>query len=77
MPEFALENTMVGEILERWPKTAVAFNRLGMACPGCVMAPFMTLDEACKAYGLDLTKVASAVRQNIGPATPDRPKEEK
>ncbi len=73
MSEFALENTVVGEILDRWPNTAVAFNRHGMACPGCVMAPFMTLSEACKAYDLDLDSVATAVRQFIGPVAADNP----
>lgn len=65
MSDFALENMMVGEILTRWPGTADAFNRHRMACPGCVMAPFMTLGEACDAYGLDLDDVTGTVRRAI------------
>lgn len=66
MPGFVLESMMIDNILSRWPETANAFNRHRMACPGCAMAPFMTLTEACAAYGLDLKKVAHAVRQSIG-----------
>jgi hybrid cluster-associated redox disulfide protein len=29
------------------------FVRRRMACPGCAMAPFMTLAEAAASYGLD------------------------
>ncbi|MBO6518413.1 MAG: DUF1858 domain-containing protein [Rhodospirillales bacterium] len=67
MSEFALESMIVGDILARWPDSADAFNQHKMACPGCVMAPFMTLAEACDAYGLDLDEVADTLRQTIGP----------
>jgi len=66
MSESALESMIVGDILSRWPATADAFNRYRMACPGCVMAPFMTLSEACAAYDLDIKEVTHAVRQSIG-----------
>jgi len=66
MSEPALESMIVGDILSRWPATADAFNRYRMACPGCVMAPFMTLAEACAAYDLNLKEVAHAVHQSIG-----------
>lgn len=44
---------MVADIMARWPASAAVFVRRGMACPGCVMAPMMTLDEAAAAYRLD------------------------
>lgn len=43
----------VAETFVRCPETAPVFNRFGMACVGCVMAPFETLAEAADAYGLD------------------------
>ncbi len=67
MSELSLESMMVGDILARWPDTATAFNRHKMACPGCAMAPFMTLSEACKAYGLKFDGVAESVRRSIAP----------
>jgi hybrid cluster-associated redox disulfide protein len=44
---------LVGEVLTRWPGSAAVFLRYGMACPGCVMAPMMTFEEAAAAYGID------------------------
>jgi hybrid cluster-associated redox disulfide protein len=42
------------------------FVRRRMACPGCAMAPFMTLAEAAAAYGIDpqmlLAEVQAAVQ---------------
>lgn len=35
------------------PGAMTVFLRYRMACPGCVMAPFMTLAEAAAAYRLD------------------------
>jgi hybrid cluster-associated redox disulfide protein len=43
---------MVAEVMERWPVSIGVFNRRRMACPGCVMAPFMTVAEAAISYGL-------------------------
>lgn len=60
-----LKDTMVGDILARWPDTATVFNRFKMACPGCVMSPFMTLAEACSAYDLPLPDVLSALERAI------------
>ena len=35
------------------PGAMTVFVRYRMACPGCVMAPFMTLAEAAASYRLD------------------------
>jgi hybrid cluster-associated redox disulfide protein len=42
----------VSEVLERWPATAAVFVRRCMACAGCAMAPFDTIDEAAAVYGI-------------------------
>lgn len=43
----------VEQTLERFPALAVVFVRRGMACVGCVMAPFDTLADAARAYGTE------------------------
>jgi hybrid cluster-associated redox disulfide protein len=43
----------VAALMQRWPQTAALFTRRRMACPGCVMAPFMSVAEAAEAYGLE------------------------
>lgn len=41
------------ELFQRWPETAVVFQRHQMACVGCVVAPFYTVADAARVYGLD------------------------
>jgi hybrid cluster-associated redox disulfide protein len=45
------------------------FVRRRMACPGCAMAPFMTLAEAAASYGLDPQQLVSELE-----AAMDKPK---
>jgi len=51
-PRFHPQHT-VEETLERFPLVAAVFVQRGMACVGCVMAPFDTLDDAARSYGQD------------------------
>ncbi|MFZ1396034.1 MAG: DUF1858 domain-containing protein [Candidatus Promineifilaceae bacterium] len=41
------------ELFQRWPETAVAFQRHQMACIGCVVASFYTVADAVRVYGLN------------------------
>ncbi len=50
-PAFSPDLT-VAEVLKRWDQTAAAFIRLRMACVGCPMSPFETLETAAQIYGL-------------------------
>jgi hybrid cluster-associated redox disulfide protein len=43
----------IAQILERWPQTALMFQRLHTACVGCSMAPFCTVDDLAAYYDLD------------------------
>ncbi len=53
----------VEEILRRWPGTASAFVRLGLAdCVGCGMAPFESLADAARHYGVDPARALAALR---------------
>lgn len=45
-----LPDTIVAELMSARPETVPVFIRHRMACPGCVMAPFMTVAEAAKEY---------------------------
>lgn len=52
MPITPSARLTVAEVLERWPSAGHAFSRLGMACPGCAMAPFDTVAEVAAVYGV-------------------------
>lgn len=58
-------NTTVAEVLEHWPQTALVFLRHQMACVGCVMASFDTLEEVAMVYGLSLGLFLNELKQAI------------
>ncbi|WP_420628055.1 hypothetical protein [Candidatus Leptofilum sp.] len=43
---------MISDLLERWPETAVLFKKHNMACVGCAVAPFYSVDDAITIYSL-------------------------
>ncbi|WP_376963910.1 DUF1858 domain-containing protein [Azospirillum sp. A26] len=44
----------MAELMSVRPAVVPVLLRHGLACPGCAMAPFMTVREAAGAYGLEL-----------------------
>ncbi|MED5549108.1 MAG: DUF1858 domain-containing protein [Pseudomonadota bacterium] len=61
-----IEHMVVGELMTQWPDAVPVFIRHRMACPGCVMAPFMTVREAAHEYGLDPGTLAGELARAIG-----------
>lgn len=55
-------SSLVAEVLRRHPATLPVFLQRRMHCPGCPMAPFMTLAEAAAKYGQDDAELVSALR---------------
>ena len=79
MSSARLDGMMVAEVMERWPVSVGVFNRRRMACPGCVMAPFMTIAEAATSYGLspeelkaDLVEATEGLTAGPGGKEPGR-----
>ncbi|MAS44458.1 MAG: hypothetical protein CML46_11015 [Rhodobacteraceae bacterium] len=51
----------LAEIFARQPEAAAAFWARGMRCPGCPIAPFHSLADACAEYDVD----AATLRADI------------
>lgn len=68
---------MVAEMMERWPQTVPVFNRRHMACPGCAMAPFMTVGEAARSYDLPGEQLAGDLLCAIAPEAWDATRSER
>ncbi len=62
-----LQQMTVAEVMERWPESVLVFNRRRMACPGCVMAPFMTVMEAAGSYDIAAAELASDLLTAVAP----------
>jgi hybrid cluster-associated redox disulfide protein len=58
-----LPNVLVSEVLAAHPATARVFIERRMGCVGCVFAPFETVAEAARAYGIDARELADALAQ--------------
>jgi len=43
----------LAELFWAWPQVVPVFMARGMLCPGCPIAPFHTVSDACHEYGLD------------------------
>lgn len=43
---------MVSDVLNRHPSTMQVFIDHGMACIGCVITPYHTIEDACAEYNL-------------------------
>jgi hybrid cluster-associated redox disulfide protein len=63
-----IETMIVGDVMAQWPATVPVFIRNHMACPGCVMAPFMTIREAAREYGLRPDALVRELSDAIQPA---------
>jgi hybrid cluster-associated redox disulfide protein len=69
MTRTELLSMTVDDVMARWPETVPVFHRRRMACPGCVMAPFMTVAEAARSYAQPEDELAADLARAIPPET--------
>lgn len=43
----------LGELVKKYPKAAMLMAQKGMHCIGCGMAAWETIEQGCKAHGMD------------------------
>lgn len=61
MPQRALIDMTLAEIMSIWPATLPVFVRHRMLCIGCPISPFHTLADAAAEHGLDLGLLSAEV----------------
>lgn len=66
--ELTMADLTMAELMRGRPAVVPVLLRHGLACPGCVMAPFMTVREAAEAYGLELGALLDEIAAVDGPA---------
>ena len=54
LQRFYNPDTPLSELIADWPETVEVFFRHQMLCVGCLVAPFHTVTDACKEYGLEI-----------------------
>ncbi len=65
VPPESLANLTVAELLNRWRETALVFVTRRMACVGCPLSSFETLDKVAAVYGLPLEILLSELEKAI------------
>ena len=69
LTEAELSKMKVGDIMRRWPDTVPIFYRHRLACPGCALANFCTLQEVDVSYEhVQLAALAGELQALIGEA---------
>ncbi|NLG98768.1 MAG: DUF1858 domain-containing protein [Chloroflexi bacterium] len=58
-------NMSVSDLIDKFPQVIPVFLRYRMACVGCSMSSFETLDSAAKIYGVAPETFISELRQAI------------
>ncbi len=55
----------VDQVLTTWQQTVAVFVRLRMACAGCPLSVFETLDTVAGIYGLPVQKLVNELQQAV------------
>ncbi|UWQ29497.1 hypothetical protein [Leisingera sp. M523] len=65
-PDFDNADLPLSDLFHHWPACAAEFMRRKMICPGCPIAPFHTLIDACEEYGLEEMDFREQLRGVMG-----------
>tara|TARA_Y100000034_G_scaffold26979_3_gene32126 strand:- start:3510 stop:3716 length:207 start_codon:yes stop_codon:yes gene_type:complete len=55
----------IGEIVSKHPKTVEVFQKHGLHCIGCFASHFETLEQGCKAHGIDADKMVKDLNKVV------------
>lgn len=47
-------DSIIGDVLDKYPETAEIFFSIGMHCLGCPASRGETIEEACQVHGADV-----------------------
>ncbi|MGH9309735.1 MAG: DUF1858 domain-containing protein [Vicinamibacterales bacterium] len=61
-----LLNTLLSDVLAAKPVAARVFIDRRMGCVGCAFAPFETVAEAARAYGIEPNELAHELAEGCG-----------
>ncbi|TDK42402.1 DUF1858 domain-containing protein [Antarcticimicrobium luteum] len=62
-PDIDNPDLPLADLFFHWPRVSLVFLDRGMLCPGCPIAPFHTVIEACEEYGLDEMAFRAEIRR--------------
>ncbi|MEE0914115.1 MAG: DUF1858 domain-containing protein [Ruminococcus sp.] len=60
------KNSIIGDVLDKYPETAELFFSIGMHCLGCPASRGETIEEACAVHGADVDALISSLNEAVG-----------
>ncbi len=64
-PDIDAPDLSLSALFEHWPEAAPLFFKHNMACPGCPVARFYALSDACRRAGLDETQFRAEIKTRV------------
>lgn len=59
------KNSIIGDVLDKYPETAEAFFSIGMHCLGCPASRGETIEEACMVHGADADALVESLKKIV------------
>ncbi|MEE0869509.1 MAG: DUF1858 domain-containing protein [Ruminococcus sp.] len=60
------KNSIIGDVLDKYPETAELFFSIGMHCLGCPASRGETIEEACMVHGADVNALVDSLNEAVG-----------
>lgn len=60
------KDSIIGDVLDKYPETAELFFSIGMHCLGCPASRGETIGEACMVHGADVDTLLDDLNKAIG-----------
>lgn len=64
-PDFDDPDLPLADLFAVWPEAAAMFLARRMLCPGCPIAPFHAITDACLEYDLDEDAFRAAIARDV------------
>lgn len=59
------KNSIIGDVLDKYPNLAPLFFSIGMHCLGCPASRGETIEQACQVHGADADELVKALNNAI------------
>ncbi len=60
------KDTIIGDVLDKYPQTAPIFLSIGMHCLGCPASRGESVADACMVHGVDADELIAKLNDAVG-----------
>ena len=60
------KNSIIGDVLVKYPDTAELFFSIGIHCLGCPASRGETIEQACEVHGANADELVAALNKAVG-----------